>query len=177
MNWRIFPTLKFVSVSVWPKSNISVSLSVILKIMLRETQMTKFNVSRYKLIGSFPELWMHLETVIQSEVSQRKKYTLTHLWNLGKWYRCAYLQGRKRDADIENTHVYTAGMNWEVGIDIYTLPCVKQRAGGKLVCTTGSSAWCPVIIQRGGTEAWEGGSKGRWYTYTHSWFTSRSSRN
>ena len=34
--------------------------------------MTKFNVSRYKLIGSFPELWMHLETVIQSEVSQKK---------------------------------------------------------------------------------------------------------
>ena len=59
-------------------------------------------------------------------------------------------------------------MNWEVGIDIYTLPCVKQRAGGKLVCNTGSSAWCPVIIQRGGTEAWEGGSKGRRYTYTYS---------
>ena len=28
------------------------------------------------------------------------------------------------------------GMNWESGIDIYTLPCVKQTAGGKLLCNT-----------------------------------------
>ena len=24
-------------------------------------------------------------------------------------------------------------MNWEIGADIYTLPCVKQRAGGNLL--------------------------------------------
>ena len=41
--------------------------------MLGETQMTKFNMHRYKLIGSFPELWMDLETVIQSEVGQKEK--------------------------------------------------------------------------------------------------------
>ena len=37
------------------------------------------------------EMWMDLETVIQSEVSQKekKKYRiLTHIcWNLEKWYR------------------------------------------------------------------------------------------
>jgi len=40
------------------------------------------------------------------------------------------LQGRNRDADIENGHVDMkrgrgVGMNWEIGIDVYTLPCVK----------------------------------------------------
>ena len=73
--------------------------------------MTKFNMHRYKLIGSFPELWMDLETVIQSEVGQKEKknisYILTHMWNLRKWYRCTYLQGRKRDADVENKRVDT----------------------------------------------------------------------
>ena len=34
--------------------------------------------------------WMDLETVIQSEVSQKEKnkyHILTHMWNLEKWYR------------------------------------------------------------------------------------------
>ena len=39
-------------------------------------------------------------------------------------------QGRNRDADVENKHVDTVGegeggTNWEISIDIYTLPCVK----------------------------------------------------
>ena len=57
---------------------------------------------------------MTRETVIQSEVSQKNKYRiLTHIyiyiyiyiWTLEKWYRCIYLQGRDRDADVENGHV------------------------------------------------------------------------
>jgi len=31
------------------------------------------------------------------------------MWNLGKWYRCTYLQGRKRDADVENRRVDQGG--------------------------------------------------------------------
>ena len=27
------------------------------------------------------------------------------MWNLEKWYRWTYLQGRNRDADVENGHV------------------------------------------------------------------------
>ena len=39
-------------------------------------------------IGSFVETWMHLETVMQSEVSQKEiSYINTYMWNLGKWYR------------------------------------------------------------------------------------------
>ena len=41
-------------------------------------------------IGSFVKTWMDLETVIQSEVSQKEKkisYINTYMWNLEKWYR------------------------------------------------------------------------------------------
>ena len=42
-------------------------------------------------IGSSVEMWMHLETAIQSEVkSEREKqisYINTYMWNLEKWYR------------------------------------------------------------------------------------------
>ena len=31
-------------------------------------------------------------------------------------------------------------MNWEIGIDIYTLPCVKQIASGNLLYGAGRSA-------------------------------------
>ena len=27
------------------------------------------------------------------------------MWNLEKWYRRTYLQGRNRDVDVENGHV------------------------------------------------------------------------
>ena len=40
------------------------------------------------------------------------------------------MQVRNRDTDVENGHVDTGeegegGTNWEIRIDIYTLPCVK----------------------------------------------------
>ena len=41
-------------------------------------------------IGSFVETWMHLETVIQSEVSQKEKnkyHILTHNVEPRKWYK------------------------------------------------------------------------------------------
>ena len=41
-------------------------------------------------IGLFVELWMDLETVIQSEASQREKQISdinAYKWNLEKWYR------------------------------------------------------------------------------------------
>ena len=49
-----------------------------------------------------------------------------------------HLQGRNRDADVENglVDVGRGGggeMNWKSSIDIHTLPCVKQRASGKLL--------------------------------------------
>ena len=43
------------------------------------------------------------------------------------------MQGRNRDTDVENKRMDTKGgtwrggglMNWEIGIDIYTLICIK----------------------------------------------------
>ena len=58
-------------------------------------------------------------------------------------------------------------MNWEIGIDILTLPCVKQIASGNLLYITGSSARCSVITYMGGMGG-EGGSRGRGYMYTYS---------
>ena len=46
------------------------------------------------------------------EKSEREKqvvYTITYTWNIEKWYRCTYLRGRNRDADVENGHVDTGG--------------------------------------------------------------------
>ena len=42
------------------------------------------------------------------------------------WYRWSYLQSRNRETDVENKHMDTKGergdgMNWEIGIDIYTI--------------------------------------------------------
>ena len=48
---------------------------------------------------------MNLEPVIQSEVKSERenKYcTLICIWNLEKWYRSTYLQGRNRNAGGED---------------------------------------------------------------------------
>ena len=66
------------------------------------------------------------------------------------------MQGRNRDIDIVNGHVDLegeGGTSWEIRIDIYTLPWVKQTASGKLLNSTGSSALYSVMTWRGGTEA------------------------
>ena len=52
------------------------------------------------------------------------------MWNLEKFYRRTYLQSRNRDTDVENNLWIPSGeegggMNWEIGIDIYTLLCIK----------------------------------------------------
>ena len=56
--------------------------------------------------GSFVEMWMDLEIVVHCEVkSEREKQILcvnTSMWNLEKWYRWTYLQGKIKDTDVEN---------------------------------------------------------------------------
>ena len=46
-------------------------------------------INRNKTVP-FAEMWMDLETVIQSEVSQKEKkksYNIAYMWNLEKWCR------------------------------------------------------------------------------------------
>ena len=59
------------------------------------------------------------------------------------------MQGRNRDADVENGCVDTGGdgeggVNWEMGTDIYTLPYTQDRASGKLLYSR-SSAQCSMM--------------------------------
>ena len=77
--------------------------------------------------------WMNLEPVIEGSKSEREKqisYINAYTWNLEKWYWWAYLNGRNRDAYVENKLMDTVGegqgrINWESSIDIYILSCVK----------------------------------------------------
>ena len=49
---------------------------------------------------------------LERSKSERKKIYILHInvymWNLEKWFRRTYFQGRNRDADIENRHADTA---------------------------------------------------------------------
>ena len=76
-----------------------------------------------------------------------------------------------KDADVENGPVdpvvVRSRMNWEIGIDIYTLPCVKHIVNWNMIYSAGSSAWCSVVTSMGGMgwgwrEVYEGG-----HTYIH----------
>ena len=54
-------------------------------------------------------------------------YITAYAWNLEKWYRLMYLQGRNRDGDIQNEQVDMVGRGVEfIGrlalTYIYTLP-------------------------------------------------------
>ena len=63
-------------------------------------------------IESFEEMWMDLESVRQSEISQKEKQILcitAYFWNPEKWYMWTYLQGRDRNADTENSYVAIDG--------------------------------------------------------------------
>ena len=69
----------------------------------------------------------------KSEREKQILYINTYMWNLEKWYRWTGLQGRNWDTDAENKRMDTkggssgggGGMNWEIGIDMYTLICIK----------------------------------------------------
>ena len=68
----------------------------------------------------------------KSEREKQISYINAHMWNLKKCYRWSYLQSRNRDTDVENKRMGIkgkggGGMNWEMGINIYTLfiLCIK----------------------------------------------------
>ena len=89
-------------------------------------------------IGSFIETWMDLETVIQSEVSQKEKnqyHILTHICGTQKNGTDEPVCRAEIETQMQRTNVWTPRgesgwggggvMNWEIGIDIYTLICIK----------------------------------------------------
>ena len=89
-------------------------------------------------------------------------YINAYKWNLEKWYWWPYLQGRKRDTDIEKRLVDTVreaegGINWESSTETYTLLCVKQPASGNLLYDAGSSN----LVLCDNLEGWDGVGGGR----------------
>ena len=55
---------------------------------------------------------------------------IAYMWNLEKWYKWTYLQNRNRVTDVKNKLMVTKGerggrINWEIGIDVYTLLYIK----------------------------------------------------
>ena len=78
------------------------------------------------------------------------------MWDPEKWCWRTYLQGGKRDADVENRPEDTvwegeSGTSWENSNEAYTSLCVKYTARGKLLCNKGSSTQCDTY------RVWDGG--------------------
>ena len=97
---------------------------------------------------SFVETWMDLETVIQSEVSQKEKNKyriLTHICGTQKNGTDELVCRAEIQTQMYRTNVWipnreshgggggAGGMNWEIGIDIYTLKCIKQITNKNLL--------------------------------------------
>ena len=88
-------------------------------------------------VVSFVETWMNLETVIQSDVSQKEKnkyHILTHICGTQKNGTDEPVCRAEIETQMQRTNIWTTRgesggggvMNWENGIDIYTLICIKQ---------------------------------------------------
>ena len=80
----------------------------------------------------------------KSEREKQISYINACMWNLEKWYRWISLQGRSWDTDVENRHMDTKGgklrgggdgcvMNWAIGVDMYTLMCIKLMTNKNLL--------------------------------------------
>ena len=97
-------------------------------------------------IESFVEKWMNLETVIPSEVSQKEKnkyHILMHICGIQKNGTDELVCRADIEIQMQRTNVWTPRgesggggggvMNWEIGIDIYTLICVKWTTNKNLL--------------------------------------------
>ena len=109
-------------------------------------------------IVSLAETWMDLETVIQSEVSQKEKnkyHILTHICGIQKNGTDELPCKAEIETQMQRTNLWIPrgkgedGMNWEIGIDIYTPLRIKQITNENLLYSTGNSTQCSVITYMG----------------------------
>ena len=100
--------------------------------------------------------WMDLETVIYSEVSQKQKnryHILTHLCGTQNYGRDDLVCREAIETQMSRTNVWIqrrageGGMNWEIGIDLYTplILYIKQITNENLLYSIGNSAQCSVV--------------------------------
>ena len=99
-------------------------------------------------IGSFVQMWMDLETVIRSEVSQKEKNKyriLTHIHGTQKNGTDELVSRVETETQMQRTNVWTPRgesggggggggvMNWAIGINMYTLMCIKLMTNKDLL--------------------------------------------
>ena len=105
--------------------------------------MEYYSAIKRNVIIPFAEMWMDLETVVQSDV--RRNIMLIHLCGIQKnGVDESCLQSRNRDTDIENKCMDTKGgrrvecgtWHLEIGINVCTLICIKQTASENLLYST-----------------------------------------
>ena len=104
---------------------------------------------------------MDLETVIQNEVSQKEKkipYNIAYMWNLkngtNEFIYKADIETPCREQTCRYQGGEWGGMNWEIGIDIYTLLCVKQITNKNLLYSTGNSTQFSVPNEKEIKKMW-----------------------
>ena len=103
--------------------------------------------------GSSVGMWMDLETVIQSEVSQKENNN-TCMWTLEKWCRWSYVRSRNGDTDPENQNVdttgkRTAGRDCEVvekDADTRLPLRTQQMTNENIMQSIGNRTWCTAVI-------------------------------
>ena len=80
--------------------------------------------------------------VKKSEREKQVSHISTYMWNLEEWCRGTYFQNRNGDTNREQIYRHQVGngggINWEVGIHIYTLLCIKQITNENLLYNTGN---------------------------------------
>ena len=74
--------------------------------------------------------WMNLESILQSEVSQKEKHQYSILTYIYGIYKDVYMRDSKRDTDINNRLLDSVGegkggMIWENSIETCILSYVK----------------------------------------------------
>ena len=91
--------------------------------------MEYYSATKRNGIVSFAEMWMGLETVIQSEVSQKEKNRyciLMHICGIQKNGIDDLICKAEIETQMQRTNIWIprgkreGGMNWEIGIDLYT---------------------------------------------------------
>ena len=86
--------------------------------------MEYYSATKRNKIVPFAETKIDPETVIQSEVNQKEKnkyHVLTHTCGIQRNGTDEPICKAEIETDVENK----GGMDWEIGVDIYTLPCIK----------------------------------------------------
>ena len=101
----------------------------------------------------FAATWMDLEIIILSEVKQTEKdkyHDMIYMWNL-KSDANELIYKTEIESQMQKTNLWLpggkggGGINWEIGIDIYTLLYIKYTTNKDLLYSTGNSTQHTVM--------------------------------